>query len=86
MTKPSDERLRNVGLVSLGWLREAGIRSASDLQRVGSVEAFCRVKAMGHNASLNLLYALEGALLDMDWRELPMGVKAELKVAAQRLV
>ena len=84
MTDPED-RLRNLGPVSLGWLREIGICSVADLEGTGAVEAYCRVRARGHNASLNLLYALEGALMDVDWRELPAEVKADLKSAAGRI-
>jgi DNA transformation protein len=48
---------------------------------VGSVEAYQRVVQAGGHASLNLLWALEGALLDLDWRQLPEDRKEELRAA-----
>lgn len=79
MTHGSEKKLKNLGPVSLRWLEEIGVNSLADLERMGPVEAFCRVKAMGHRPSLNFLYALEGAVRDMDWRELEEGAKAELR-------
>jgi hypothetical protein len=35
------------------------------------VDAFMRVKRAGFRPSLNLLYALEGALADCHWQEVP---------------
>lgn len=49
-------------------LATAGIHGRSDLERLGSVQAYLRVKAAGQNASLNLLWALEGVLTRQDWR------------------
>ena len=40
------------------------------------------MKARGHAASLNLLYALEGALLGLRWDRLPAVVKENLKQRA----
>lgn len=73
------ERLRNLGPRSRRWLAEVGIRTGEDLRRAGSVGAYMKVKHAGFRASLNLLYALEATLLDIDWRELPADVKADLR-------
>lgn len=40
-----------------------------------------RVKRAGFRPSLNLLYALEGALLDCHWQQLPEERRGELLVA-----
>ena len=61
-------QLRNLGPASARMLSAAGITSIAQLQRLGAVTAFVRIKRKRPAASLNLLYALEGALLDMDWR------------------
>ena len=58
----SNEKLRNIGPKSAAWLRQVGLRTRADLEGVGAVEAFMRVKRAGFKPSLNLLYALEGAL------------------------
>ena len=74
--------LKNLGPVSEEWLRAVGIRSKEDLEKTGSVEAYLMVKRHGFNPSLNLLYALEGALSDVHWTELSDERKAKLKRAA----
>jgi len=65
-------------------LRDAGIRSPEQLDEVGAVEAYRRALAAGGRPSLNFLWSLEAALLDLDWRELPAGRKAELRAEIER--
>jgi hypothetical protein len=55
----------------MAWLRQTGVRSLEDLKPVGALAAFVRVKRAGFRPSLNLLYALEGAILDCHWQEDP---------------
>ncbi len=74
-------KLRNIGPKSAAWLRQVGLRTQQDLESVGAVEAFIRVKRAGFRPSLNLLYALEGALLDCHWQQLPEERRSELLVA-----
>ena len=76
--------LRNLGPASERMLRAAGIRTPSELDELGAVEAYRRVIAAGAHPSLNLLWAIEGALLDLDWRELPSERKAELRAQLSR--
>ena len=75
-------KLRNIGPKSAAWLRQVGLRSREDLAAIGTVEAFMRVKRAGFKPSLNLLYAIEGALLDCHWQEIPDARRSELIVAA----
>ena len=63
MTTPAP-KLRNIGPKSAAWLRQVGLRTYDDIAAAGVVDAFLRVKRAGFRPSLNLLYALEGALLD----------------------
>lgn len=65
------ERLRNIGPKSAAWLRQVGLRTQQDLQAVGAVGAFVKVRRAGFKPSLNLLYSLEGALADCHWQEVP---------------
>jgi hypothetical protein len=65
------EKLRNIGPKGMAWLRQTGVRSLDDLKAVGALAAFVRVKRAGFKPSLNLLYALEGAILDCHWQEIP---------------
>ncbi len=73
--------LRNLGPASERMLEAAGIRTPEQLDELGSVEAYRRVVDSGGHASMNLLWALEGALLGLDWRELPARRKQELRTA-----
>ncbi len=79
---PVDE-LKNLGPVSRQWLSAVGISTRSDLERLGSIEAFLRVRETveGAKPSLNLLYAMEAALRGLHWTKLPAEVKRELRVA-----
>jgi DNA transformation protein len=78
------ERLVNLGPTSAQWLRDAGITSYADLERLGAVQAFLAVRERHPRASANLLYALEGALLDVRWDHLPEDVRARLRREAGR--
>ena len=75
-------KMRNIGPKSAAWLRQVGLRSLDDLAAVGTVEAFMRVKRAGFKPGLNLLYAIEGALLDCHWQDVPEERRHELIVAA----
>jgi DNA transformation protein len=72
--------LRNLGPVSAAWLEAAGIGSAAELRRLGALEAFRRVAFhRGGDVSVNLLYALEGALRDVRWDLIPREDREALK-------
>ena len=75
--------MRNIGPKSAAWLRQVGLRTPEDITAVGSVEAFMRVKRAGFKPTLNLLYAIEGALLDCHWQEIPDERRSELILAAE---
>ncbi|HEV8695870.1 MAG TPA: TfoX/Sxy family protein [Lysobacter sp.] len=74
--------MRNIGPKSAAWLRQVGLRTLDDLAAVGTVEAFMRVKRAGFKPGLNLLYAIEGALLDCHWQDVPEDRRHELILAA----
>jgi len=78
-------RLRNLGPVSAKWLADVGINNYTDLQKVGSVTAYAMVRRQQSKASLNLLWALEAALRDIDWRELSTEDKNELRAQLKLL-
>jgi DNA transformation protein len=77
--------LRNIGTQSAVWLREAGIYTLEDLGRVGAAEAYLRVQQRGRRVSVNLLYALQAALLNVHWADLPPEMRADLLRAVGRL-
>ncbi|MCB0711274.1 MAG: TfoX/Sxy family protein [Ignavibacteriae bacterium] len=71
--------MKNLGPVSLGWLREIGVVEIEALRRIGAVPVFLEVKKRHPKASLNLLWALEGAVQDIHWMEVTSERKQELK-------
>jgi TfoX/Sxy family transcriptional regulator of competence genes len=73
------EHLPNLGPTSARWLRDVGIETYDDLERLGSVQAFLLVDASREGVSLNLLYALEGALREVRWDRLPLEVRDALR-------
>jgi DNA transformation protein len=74
------DTLPGIGPVTQNRLQEAGISTVGDLQAMGSVEAYRRLKFMlPRQVSLNGLYALEAALRGCHWLDLPQDVKATLQ-------
>ena len=80
----SPDKMRNVGGKSAAWLRQVGIRTRSDLETHGAIGAFIKVKKAGFKPSLNLLYALAGALDDCHWQQL--GVERREQLLAELAV
>lgn len=79
----SAAQLRNIGPKSAAWLRQVGLRSEQDLRAAGAVEAFMRVKRAGFRPSLNLLYALEGALQGCHWQQVSQARRQEMVAAVE---
>jgi DNA transformation protein len=79
-------KLRNVGPKSAAWLRQVGLRTRADLEAAGPVDAYMRVKRAGFRPSMNLLYALEGALLDCHWQEVPQTRREQLVSEAEAAI
>ncbi|MBS0211943.1 MAG: TfoX/Sxy family protein [Proteobacteria bacterium] len=77
-----NDKLLNIGPKSAAWLRQVGIRSREQLVEAGALGAFIKIKRAGFRPGLNLLYALEGAILDCHWRDLPEGRRDALLAAA----
>ena len=76
--------LRNLGPVSSQWLRTVGIKTKGDLQKLGPLAAFRLVKQKHPKASLNLLWAIVGALKDQDWRDLSARERKRLLAQLER--
>jgi DNA transformation protein len=72
--------LKNIGPKSRSWLHNIGIDTLEDLEALGAVETYRRLKlARPTEVSLNMLWALQGALLNIHWNALPPDMKAALK-------
>ena len=72
------EELPNLGAASAEWLRQVGISTLEDLTALGSARAYVRVQKLNVKPSLNLLYALEGAIRGSHWLEVKRNSKTEL--------
>ena len=63
--------LYGLGSVSQEMLKAAGIHTRRDLETHGPVPAYIAVIEAGCRPSLNLLYAIAGALRGEHWSKLP---------------
>jgi len=77
--------LRNIGKELERKLKAVDITTADELKKVGSEEAFVRLKLRDPQVCLVHLYALEGAVSDMEYNQLPEDVKQRLKGISDRL-
>lgn len=73
--------MKNIGTISSEWLHKAGIETIDELREIGFIPVYCLIKNLESSVSLNLLWALEGALHNKDFREITLERKNELKCA-----
>ena len=71
--------LRNIGKELEKKLKAVDISTAEELKSIGSKEAFVRLKLRDPYICLVHLYALEGAISDIDFNQLPEETKQDLK-------
>jgi len=71
--------LRNIGKEIEKKLKSVDITTAEELMKVGSKEAFIRLKLHYPNVCLVHLYTLEGAISDTEYNQLHEDVKQSLK-------
>jgi DNA transformation protein and related proteins len=70
--------IKNMGPKSTEWLKEIGIFTVEDVEREGVMEVYLRLKAGRPGISRVMLYALQGAVLNLHWNALPDELKEEL--------
>ena len=81
-------QLRNVGPKLAERMVAAGIDSPEKLRQLGAKKAFEKMYAQGDSYgdfNAAYLYALEGAIRDCDWLDIPDEVKKAFKAFAQNL-
>ena len=84
MTRPTKiGSLPGLGPKSQAMLATAGIDSIQKLTGLGSVQAYLMVKRAGCNPSLNLLWALEGALSGAHWQQVARLHRTSLLMALE---
>jgi len=77
--------LRNLGEASAKMLAAAGITTEAELRRRGAAAAFVAVKRAGGKPSINLLWAIEGALTDRDWKDVAKTERLSLLTQVESL-
>ena len=76
--------LRNLGPKSARLLKEAGITTIEELQEIGSLAAYQRLRFMfGKQVGLNFLWAMEAGLTDRHWKDITADEKARLKAGLE---
>jgi DNA transformation protein len=76
--------MKNLGPKSREWLASIGIHSLDDVAKLGVVETYKRVKAAyPEKVTLNMLWGLQAALLEIPWNELPQDIKDQLRKEAE---
>ncbi len=71
-------KLKNLGVASINILHAVGVNSLEDLEAVGPVETYLRIKRRDIHVSKVMLYALQGALLNVHWSALDPHLKQKL--------
>lgn len=82
ITKLPDS-LDGIGPKSREMLQAAGITSLSQLNTIGSVDAYILVKNAGCNPSLNFLWGLEALIADEHWLDVARNRRLELLLALE---
>lgn len=83
MTNPLP-KIRRLGPKTIGRLGEIGIHTQADLEDMGAVEAYKRLKALyPDKITLNALWGLQAAILNIDWNTIPLDMRAELRAQAE---
>lgn len=77
--------LKNLGMATVNILQAIGINTYEDLAKMGAVGAYHKVKCRGINVSKVMLYALQGALMDAHWNDLPPDLKRSLVADFEKL-
>jgi DNA transformation protein len=72
-------KLPNIGEVIEKQLNTIGIYTPEELVRIGSKEAFFRIKIIDNTVCLHMLYALQGAVEEKRYTLLTERTKKDLK-------
>ena len=76
--------LKNIGKVTERWLNGIGVHDEEGLRRMGAVKAYRLIRASETGATLNLLYALQGAISGTHWNDLAPPIREMLRRQAER--
>jgi len=79
MSMGSLSELPNIGKAMEKRLVAIGINDIETLKKIGSKEAFIKLKIYEGDTCINSLYALEGAIQGIRWHDLSSESKEDLK-------
>ena len=78
-------QLVNIGAKTEQLLNEVGITTRQELQELGAIEAWIRMKRIhAETTTLNLLYVLQGALLGLTPKEIPGEIVEQLHAELEK--
>ena len=84
MHAPADlSAVANLGPKSAAMLAAAGVTTLAQLRSLGAVTAYLRVRRAQPKASLNLLWALEGAVSGLPWQQVAREHRTRLLMALE---
>jgi len=69
--------LKNIGPKTADWLVAIGIQSGAEIEALGAVVVYRRLQDR-YPVTLNALWALQGAIMDLPFNQLPEVIKADL--------
>ena len=72
-------KLKNLGPKSAAMLEKIGIHTREELEEIGAIEAYKKLKLAGETPGHSLVYAIEGALMNKAWDALPNETRFRLK-------
>ena len=73
----------NLGPKSAAVLVKAGVTSLSQLRELGSVKVFSLARRLEPSVTLNLLWALEGAVVGQHWQAVAREHRSSLLMALE---
>ncbi len=76
----------NIGPKSALILQSIGINSREQLQKIGPIEAYYRLKSSGAKTSLILLYALYAGLNNRHWTDIDAQEKSQLQIELEEFI
>jgi DNA transformation protein len=76
----SFKKIKNIGGELEKKLIVAGVENFEQLKAMGAEKAFMNIQAHYPDACISMLCALEGAVREVRWHDLPEERKTELKV------
>lgn len=71
-------KLKNIGPKTAKWLGDIGVHSLADIEELGVITAYIRLKDAYPQANLNALWSLQGALINLPYNQLPEDLKQDL--------